>query len=504
MATIEKLAEALQDIEIKILKELNKRSYSIEELAKNTNENIDSIRRAILWLQNKGLIKTDETIIKCAILTKLGKSYVTKGLPERRFLNYLKMGPASAEKIATDLGLNRQEILFSIGYWKTKNAISFEKDVIKLTEIGNSYLSKKTLEELFLEKLNTKNEINIKDLLAEDKQGFENFKKRNLAEESEKKKAILEITNLGKEVVKIVKEDIRIGLLTPEIIKSGSWKNAKFRRFDIKSAVPKIWPGKSQAYKKFLEEVKEGLVALGFEEVTGSLVETNFWNCDVLYMPQDHPARGIHDIYYIKDPEKTKLKQYEKLVNLVARAHECGIAGSSGWGYKFDREFASKLILRSHGTALSAHVLANNPKIPGAYFSIARCYRPDIVDATHLPEFNQCEGLLLGKNLNLRHLLGLLREFSQKIIGIEKIRFRPSYFPFTEPSLEADIWWNGRWIEVLGAGIFRPEITEIFNIKSPVLAWGIGIDRLFMIRNNITDIRQLFSNDIQWLREAKV
>ena len=145
-------------------------------------------------------------------------------------------------------------------------------------------------------------------------------------------------------------------------------------------------------------------------------------------------------------------------------------------------------------------------KNPGAYFSVARVFRPDKVDATHLTEFNQMEGIVLGDKLNFRHLLGLFEEFAKKIVGSDKIKFMPAYFPFTEPSVQTMIFHPklNKWIEVMPGGMFRPELTEALGIKVPVLAWGIGFDRLFMIKESIADIRQLFSQDIEWLREAKI
>lgn len=269
-----------------------------------------------------------------------------------------------------------------------------------------------------------------------------------------------------------------------------------------------MWPGKKQQYRAFLDEVKEELVALGFEEMSGPIVESSFWNNDALYMPQDHPARGIHDLYFVREPKYCNLKKFDKFVKAVAKVHQNGgTTGSTGWQYEYNEKEASRLILRSQGTALSARMLANpDVKTPGAYFSIAKVYRPDKLDVTHSIEFNHCEGIVLGENLNLRNLLGLLAEFTKKITGSDKIRFRPHYFPFTEPSIEADIWHPQlkKWTEAFGAGIFRPEVTAPFGIKVPVLAWGIGIDRLFMIKNNITDIRELFSQNIEYLREAKL
>ncbi|MGC8940724.1 MAG: phenylalanine--tRNA ligase subunit alpha [Candidatus Nanoarchaeia archaeon] len=504
MATnVERLAEGLQDVELKILKVLKDgASLTVEQIAAKSSTNIDSVRRALFWLQNKNLINVESKSVWTFELTNLGKNYATKGLPERRFLQQLNLGPKCADDLAQELGLNKQEIKYSIGYWKAKGAIEFKGHAIQLTNTGKAYLSKKTLEEEFLQKVLAGNV----SLGPEDKEALEILQKRGLAKKILHKEQKYQITSLGSSVLALAKEGPKIGKLTPDLIKSKAWETAQFRRYDVLAQVPKIWPGKTQPYLAFLNEVRRELIALGFEEVTGPIIELALWNCDALFMPQDHPARGIHDIYYIKEPKyanikSANIKSLQNLIKAVKRVHENGgFSGSKGWQYVFDEKQSMRLLLRSQGTALSARTLAQKPKIPGAYFSIARCFRPDVVDATHLPEFNQCEGLVLGE-YNLRHLIGLLTEFAQKITGTDKIRLRPSYFPFTEPSLEADIWYDGKWVEALGAGLLRPEVLEPFGIKVPVLAWGIGIDRLFMIKTNIKDIRVLFSKDIQWLRE---
>ena len=504
MATsAERLAETLQDLEVQIIKVLKGFAATPEQLAQKTSANVDSIRRALLWLQNKKLVDSETKTKYLVELTNLGKSYIASGLPERRFLQQLNIGPKCAEEIAHELGLSKQEVLFSIGYWKAKSAIEFEGHDLKITSTGKNYLAKQTLEESFLQKLSLQ-PAEFEKLKPEEKAAFENLQKRGLAKKTELKETVFRLTDLGSAVLEFVKDVPRIGKLTPELIKTKVWEKASFRRYDVLAQVSKIWPGKSHPYLSFLNEIRQELIALGFEELTGPVVEFAFWNCDALFMPQDHPARGIHDLYYVKEPKYGNLKALEKLISAVKKVHENGgMSGSKGWQYTFDEKEPSRLLLRSHGTALSARCLGSGPKIPGAYFAIAKCFRPDVVDATHLPEFRQCEGIVIG-DYNLRHLIGLITQLARKITGSEKIRLRPSYFPFTEPSFEVDIWYSGKWIEALGAGLLRPEILEPFKINKPVLAWGIGIDRLFVIKNGIQDIRDLYSKNIQWLREFPI
>jgi len=499
----ERIAEALQDAEIIVLKALARKPADIDEIAKAAMLSRENVSRAGLWLQNKALVDVKETPQAFVSIEKLGEKYARDGLPEKKFLFALK-NPMFLDQIAESAKLDKQEITYSLGFWKKRGAIKIEGGKIQLT--APEFVHQKLHEELFLEKLAKEKEIEIIRLPAEDMHAFEELRPRGLVKKVERTIRELAITDFGRKVISAIKDEKRIGILTSDLIKTGAWKKVRFRRYDIQAIVPKLNQGKKQAYRAFLDEVKSELIGLGFEEMTGPLVELSFFNNDALYMPQDHPARNIHGAYFVS-PEYGNLEKYQKLVSEVKKVSESGgKSGSTGWQTPFDAKESARLLLRTQGTALSARTMASNPKIPGAYFAIARCYRPDVIDAMHLPEFNHCEGIVLKEKLSFSNLLGLLAEFTKKIAGTDRIRFRPHYFPFTEPSVEADVWMPSKkqWVEVFGAGIFRPEVTEPFGIKVPVIAWGIGIDRLFMIREGISDIRQLFSQDIEYLRGAKI
>jgi len=508
----ELIAETLQDAEVAILNALKKsKKANIVQLEKLTGLKADVLSRAALWLQNKGLIKVKEEPANVVVLDRLGEEYVLKGLPEKAFIQAISNTALSLDEIAKNANLDKQEIKFCIGYAKQKGWIEFKPDKkITLTDAGKTYLKEKTLEEKFLEKLSKEKELEIAKLLPEEQHAFQALKKRKeIVKEIPRKIRDYIITDLGLSVAeKLKKMPALAGVLTPEMIKTGSWKNKKFRRYDVSAPVPKIYIGKKQPYRAFLDEVKAELVAMGFEEMTGPLVETAFFNNDALFMPQDHPARGIHDIYFVKEPKYGNLSPYKKFLNKIAEVQEKGGYESTGWQVPFSKQESARLLLRSQGTALSARMLMSpNLKIPGKYFAIARIYRPEKLDATHLTEFNQMEGIVLGKDVNFRQLLNLLADFAKKVAHTDKIKFTPiAYFPFTEPSVTAYMKnpANNKWMEVMPGGVFRPEVTKPLGVEVPVLAWGIGIDRLFMIREGITDIRQLFSSDLSYLREAKV
>ncbi|HKM13317.1 MAG TPA: phenylalanine--tRNA ligase subunit alpha, partial [Candidatus Methanomethylophilaceae archaeon] len=228
-----------------------------------------------------------------------------------------------------------------------------------------------------------------------------------------------------------------------------------------------------------------------------------FWNMDVLFTPQDHPARDLQDTFYLENPSSIR-EDDDQLVEQVKRLHEeGGDTGSCGWGGEWSREFSESTILRTHSTVSSIRYIADNPEAPSKAFSISRIFRKESIDSTHLPEFTQIEGIVIDKNANFNTLISLIREFYARM-GFDQVRIRPAYFPYTEPSLELEVFFNGKWMELGGAGIFRPEVVAPFGVKHPVLAWGFGFERLAMLKWNIKDIRDLYISDLDTLKESKM
>jgi len=290
-----------------------------------------------------------------------------------------------------------------------------------------------------------------------------------------------------------------ISQLTPEMIKSGEWKNKKFRKYDVRAFAPSVYPGKLHPLNQLIEKIRRIFAEMGFTEIKGSYVESCFWNMDALFIPQDHPARDMQDTFYCRRPSTIDVE--DSLIEKIARVHEDGgETGSKGWGDKFNREESRRALLRTHSTVNTIRYLAMHPEPPAKVFSVERVFRRESIDSTHLPEFHQVEGIVYERDANFPMLKGILREFYTKM-GFENIRFRPSYFPYTEPSLEIEVEWQGKWIELGGAGIFRPEVTLPFGVKEPVLAWGLGLERMAMIILGLKDIRMLYFSDISWLRE---
>ncbi|MDP7180327.1 MAG: phenylalanine--tRNA ligase subunit alpha [Candidatus Woesearchaeota archaeon] len=504
---IKKLADTLHPLERKVLPLLEKHIQFKDITDKSGLQEVE-VMRALQWLQNKEVIKIKEEVKEVIELGGNGRSYIKKGLPEKRFLAAIKEKGSLIQDITKDSGISKEEVNICLGILRKKAAINIKKEkglTISLTEQGKSLLKKELLEEELLKKQFPMDIASLKD---EEKFALENLKSRkDVVKIVLQKLKSVELTELGKKVAKsktLLRELTE--RLTPLMIKNQSWKNKEFRRYDIKINVPSIHGGRKQHYRRFLDEVRQKFLSLGFTEMFGKIIETEFWNMDALFMPQDHSARDIHSAYYTKDPKQGSVDQ--KLMDKVRASHENGTGTiSTGWQYKFDIEKTKQLLLRTQGTACSARMLASKElKIPGKYFSIARCFRPDVIDATHNVDFFQTEGIIIEENLDFRHLKGLLKMFAEEFAKTDQVKITPAYFPFTEPSAELHAKHPELgWIELAGSGIFRPELVKpILGREIPVLAWGIGIDRIAMFNLGIKDIRQLFTHDLNILRTSKV
>jgi phenylalanyl-tRNA synthetase alpha chain len=491
---------------LKALRDLGGKSTP-EELARNTRLADAAIARAVLTLSNLGMTREQVTKRTELVCTEEGQVSVSKGLPERRVLAIF---PENGGRMPIDLaveraGLEHRFIPIVTGWITRKGWGKIDREESGL-HLAVEHRPARDDDEELIEKIDSKSLI-MEELPDNLQKAAQRLLKRSILESRSRSERTIQITQPGLEAIPAEIPRGEVSSLTGEMIASGEWEKVRLRSYNVSSPVPPVRPGKYHPYARFLRLVKRKLVALGFKEVIGPLVEPAFINCDCLFMPQDHPAREIHDLYYLKHPETTSLAEWGQVVERVAGTHENGWkTGSTGWGYKYSREEASKLMLRSHGTALSVRTLLSKElRVPGKYFAIARCYRPEFLDKTHLTEFNQVEGIVVGEGLNLRNLLGILEMFAREVAGADKVRFKPDYFPFTEPSVELQAYKEGYgWLEFGGSGIFRPEVTEPLGVKVPVLAWGLGIDRLYMMHNKIQDIRQLFTTDLNWIREQKV
>lgn len=252
----------------------------------------------------------------------------------------------------------------------------------------------------------------------------------------------------------------------------------KFKPYNFNSQGVQISSGALHPLNKVREEFRQIFFSMGFTEMpSNQYVETGFWNFDALYVPQQHPARDLQDTFYIKDPLTADLPDDKTYMDNIKAVHEQGRFGSIGYRYNWKPEECQKLVLRTHSTAISArmlHDLAKDPK-PTRLFSIDRVFRNEAVDATHLAEFHQVEGVLADYNITLGDLIKFMEEFFERM-GVTGLRFKPTYNPYTEPSMEIFSWHEGlqKWVEIGNSGMFRPEMLESMGLPKDlrVLGWG--------------------------------
>ena len=494
----DKIIKSLTPLERKIFPLLNSGSKLSGIIKEAKIQEVEAMR-ALQWLENKDLIRLEKDFNEIAELDENGKNSLKQGLPEKRFLHALNK-PLKLNEIKQKASLNDDELNVSLGLLKKSSLIKISKE-IAITEEGKEFLRNNESEDLLKKLPKTLDQISLREreILGELR------KRKNFIKIDIIKDRIIKLTEHGIELKQHRLEHDLIESLTPEIMRNKSWKNKVFRYYDVKINVPSIYPNKRHFVNQAVNYVKKIWLELGFKEMHGNLVQTSFWNFDALYSAQDHPARDMQDTFFIENPK------YGNLVNIykkVKEAHENGVEGSLGYNYKWDMEEAKKNILRTHNTVLSARTIAalKQNELPAKFFAVGKVFRNETVDWGHLSEFTQTEGIVVDENVNFKHLLGYLRQFFSKM-GFDKIKFRPSFFPFTEPSVEVIVYHPVKkiWIELGGAGIFRPEVVKpLLGKNIPVLAWGLGLERIITDYYDIKDLRDIYGNDLKKLREIKI
>lgn len=519
---VSSLIDSLHPLEIKVLTALSRHratspqpSLRMDQIAQAAVLEPSQLSMALEWLLSKALVRVEsETVTPIVSLTKIGEHYFDKYAPVERVLSSLRDAAQTGKRLTIqDIqareGLEPTEISGAIGCLKKEGAIRIvEGGGVEATGIPSH--TAEVLRALLQQLRGAPRELHA---FAEPMHRViqQYAVKRGNAREpfriDERVERWYLLTPEGESVAGAIAQQglgTEVSQLTPDLLKDGSWRTVRLRKYTISLRPPRVSAGKRHPYREFLDLVKRKLVSMGFHEMRGSLIETEFWNMDALYMPQFHPARAIHDVYFVKEPTHAR-SIAEPFLSRVAAVHrDGGTTGSTGWGYDYDLERARRLVLRSQGTAVSARTLAAGPQVPGKYFSIARCFRYDKVDATHATDFFQVEGIVLGQDITFRTLLGLLDLFAREVAQAKESRFQPAYFPFTEPSVELHVRHPRLgWIELGGAGLFRPEVTLPLGVDVPVIAWGLGLDRMAMVALGIHDIRDLFSSDLELIRTTR-
>ena len=468
------------------------------------------VMRALQWLENKKILTLTTNIKKIISLSRNGIKYRREGLPEKHFLAALSEEFKGLNIIIKKSKLSREEVNACIGMLKKKAAIEVQQGEIlqvKITPLGMKHREETSMEEEFLQQtfpLPLEEAAKRYHAIVE-----ELLRRKDFLTVEEHKTVTAALTELGKKVIAMDTSLEVINRLTGAQLRSGSWKEKTFRAYDVESNVPKRYGGRKHFVTQATEYAKQVWLEMGFKEMTGNMVQTSFWNFDALFTAQDHPVREMQDTYFLcGDVEKGKLPLKE-IVNKIQQVHENGgKTGSIGWQYRWDEEEAKKNVLRTHTTVLTAQKLTQlkETDFPIKLFAIGKNFRNEALDWNHLDEFNQTEGIVIDKNINFRHLLGYLKQFFAKM-GFPQARFRPAFFPYTSPSVEIDVYHpvHQQWVEFGGAGILRPEVVvPLLGKDIPVLAWGPGFDRIILDYWNITDIRDLYKNDLKQLRESKM
>jgi phenylalanyl-tRNA synthetase alpha chain len=427
-------------------------------------------------LGDKGLVTVERIVAKEFLYTEEGETYAKNGLPETQLLRFILPG--------TQLADLRKHDVFKIGFGqlRKKGLVKVEGSLVSKTPQASTDADEAALKNPSVSNPKTKELI-----------------RRGILEEAETVRYTIAITPEGLALAK-KGLDLReeTGTLTREQILSGAWKTANLRRYDVTKLPKKVYPGKIHPYQRIIGEMREILLEMGFEELYGGIVQQCFWNFDALFQPQDHPAREMQDTFYLRET----LPLPEGYGKVKAMHISGGDTSSTGWGGAWLEEKAEQCVLRTHTTCLSIQHLVQNRSPPVKAFAVGRVYRRETIDTTHLAEFEQLEGIVMDEGVTFGNLLGILREFYNRM-GFESVRFKPSYYPYTEPSLDAEVYIEGiGWIEMGGAGVFREEVTAPFGISCPVLAWGLGVSRIAMLRLGLVDLRLLHKSDVAFLRET--
>ncbi|MFQ6135330.1 MAG: phenylalanine--tRNA ligase subunit alpha [Nitrososphaerales archaeon] len=500
------MQKPLHTLERRLLKTLStKKEGVLEEVAEEAGLNLDQARRAVEWLKSKDMLRTD---IKLTLTTGIrlldtaGIKAVKEGLPERRLVRHLSEmgGEAPLEELKNRFRTTPQEFSAALGNARRRSWIIVHMVNGKpVAELGR--VEKTTPEEDLLKKL-SEGKVKPESLTSEEKSTLSSLAKRPQYIKEKKSKTVrIRLTPLGVKTARTLSEGEELDALTPELLVTGGWRGRTLRPIDVEAPSPPIYPGKKHPVQRFIDEVREIFVALGFEEIDGPIIQPCFWNFDALFIPQDHPAREMQDTFYLSGVKVDRIDDEEALRN-VSKVHEDGGGtGSTGWGYKWSLAKSKDTVLRTHTTAVTVKYLADFKPEEARVFSVGRVFRNEKVTFKNIVEFHQIEGIAVGEKVTLRDLMGLLSKFYSKL-GLKKMKFWPTFFPYTEPSLQSVVYFEelNKWVELCGMGIFRPEVTLPLGVKNPVLAWGGGLERLVMLRHGITDIRDLYGNSLEWLR----
>lgn len=483
----------------------------IPDLAAAMKLDQSPVSAACAELAESGATTVEERPFDELSLGKDGETHVSAPLPERRIIDVLIAtgGRCKVTEVPNHCPLNAGQVGQSLRWLTQRGWAQKEGDALALLDAGRAERDKPQPDEKLIAALANGRVARADELAREGidveaavkllapRKGFLNVKQRT--------DRFVAITDAGRKLLaSAAPAKAQVNQLTPALLAEGGWRSVEMRPYDVTLAAKKLFPGKEHAFQRTLDKVRRVFLEMGFTEIVSPWVESSFWDFDALFQPQDHPARDMQDTFYVSKPNHCRLPD-DALVDRVRRTHEDGgDTGSTGWRYRWRRELAHKPVLRTHTTAATIRALAAHaPGQAGKYFVIGPVFRREAVDYKHLPVFHQVDGIIVDPKASLASLLGTLGAFYGKM-GFPKVRFRPSFFPYTEPSAEVYLWLEHRkeWVEMGGSGVFRPEVTQPLGIKDRVLAWGLGLERLAMMIHGVKSIGELYFATMPWLREA--
>ncbi|MEM1622573.1 MAG: phenylalanine--tRNA ligase subunit alpha [Sulfolobales archaeon] len=470
---------------------LSLRKATVTEIARAVGRREQDIMRDIAELERRGLVTVSRRTYFKVELSERGKSCLSGSLPEEIVLRELTKSRRVHVATLKELGLSDDEIEVALGILRTLGVIKIREGVIDLDATKIQKIQE------YIQ--NVKRELERYSLprtLAELPDSIREVRRRGLVLVREHKEIVVEATNLLTSYHdKLTPGDI-VTVVTPEIINLETWDSIEFKPFDLTIEPPRCPIARKHFFAEVINYMRDLMLSLGFEEVKGPHVELELWNFDALFVPQYHPSRRPTDVYIVNTATKEPPK-VEQLVSTIGSYHK------EFRGYEWNPSRALRLILRTHCTSVSVRTIWERG--PGDYrvFTIDRVFRPDTPDPTHLMEFHQLDGIIVGERISFKDLLQFFREFARGL-GLGEVRFKPAYFPFTEPSVEGYVKHPKLgWIEVLPGGMFRRQVLEPLGLKGyNVAAWGIGVDRVAMILLGISDIRDLYTDDVKEVEKA--
>lgn len=449
----------------------------------------DKIVGVIKSLQAAGLIDAEEQKHASYALTQEATSYLQAGSPEAQVFAAVPQEGIAQQQIIQKLGA-----VGSLGFGQ-----AMKEKWIVLDKSSGQPVAKRKVESITDE---------VQSVLQCIADGNSEAVPKQTADALKKRRMLTPVTSTTYKLTKGPKFALQRKRaatdLTQDLLQSGAWRDHEFKAYNFNALGLPPSGGHLHPLLKVRSQFRKIFVAMGFEEMmTNAYVENSFWNFDALFQPQQHPARDAHDTFFLTQPAMTPASRLPAdYLERVKATHEHGGYGSIGYGYSWKVAEAEKNLLRTHTTAVSSRMLyklAQEGFRPAKYFSIDRVFRNEAIDKTHLAEFHQIEGVVCDRGLTLKDLIGTLKMFFDRL-GLKKLRFKPAYNPYTEPSMEIFSYSDEleKWMEVGNSGMFRPEMLRPMGLPEDVsvIAWGLSLERPTMILYGIDNIRDLFGHKV--------